>query len=103
MKPIACALDKIQSVDDAVSVIVFKYGGINRNPQMSQPQYVIKKCENHMKQALSPAHYLAYVAFIPAVNTTSQPVNWSRTVSRVVYTTGELGASRDFPNFDLHL
>ena len=41
-------------------------------------------------------------AFLPAINTTSQPVNWSRTVSPVVYTTGELGASRDFPNFDLH-
>ena len=45
----------------------------------------------------------ANAAFLPAVNTTSQPVNWSRTVSPVVYTTGELGASRDFPNFDLHL
>ena len=44
-----------------------------------------------------------YAAFLPAVNTTSQPVNWSRTVSQVVYTTRELGASRDFPNFDLHL
>ena len=42
-------------------------------------------------------------AFLPAVNTTSQPVNWPRTVSQVVYTTGELGASRDFPNFDLQL
>ena len=42
-------------------------------------------------------------AFLLAVNTTSQPVNWSRTVSQVVYTTRELGTSRDFPNFDLHL
>ena len=41
-------------------------------------------------------------AFLPAVNTTSQPGNLSRTVSPVVYTTGDLGASRDFPNFDLH-
>ena len=46
---------------------------------------------------------LNYAAFFTAVNTTLQPVNWSRTVSQVVYTTRELGASRDFPNFDLHL
>ena len=45
----------------------------------------------------------ADAAFLPAVNTTSQPVNLSRTVSQVVYTTGELGVTRNFPNFDLHL
>ena len=53
----------------------------------------------------TPMHFMWGVKSgpTPAVNTTSQPVNWSRMVSRVVYTTGELGASRDFPNFDLHL
>ena len=44
-----------------------------------------------------------YAAFLPAVNTTSQPVNLPRTVSQVVHTTGELGVTRNFPNFDLHL
>ena len=44
-----------------------------------------------------------HAVFLPAVHTISQPVNLSRTVSLVVYTTGELGTSRDFPNFDLHL
>ena len=46
---------------------------------------------------------MSYAAFLLAVNTTSQPVNLSRTVSQVVYTTGELGVTRNFPNFDLHL
>ena len=44
-----------------------------------------------------------YAAFLPAVNTTSQPVNLSRTVSQVVFMAGELGASRNFPICDLHL
>ena len=42
-------------------------------------------------------------AFLPAVNTTSQPVNLSRTVPQVVYTTGEFGVSRNFPVCDLYL
>ena len=47
--------------------------------------------------------HICYAAFLPAVNTTSQPGNLSRTVSQVVFTTGELGASRNFPICDLHL
>ena len=40
---------------------------------------------------------------LPAANTTSQPVNLSKKVSCVVFTTRELGASRNFPICDLHL
>ena len=42
-------------------------------------------------------------AFLPAINTTSLPVNLSRSVSRVVFTTHGLGATRNFPICDLHL
>ena len=47
--------------------------------------------------------YGRYAAFLPAVNMSSQPVNLSRMVSRVIFTTGELGASRNFPICDLNL
>ena len=46
---------------------------------------------------------ITIAAFLPAVNTTTQPVNLSKTVSQVVFIIHELGASRDFPNFDVHL
>ena len=44
-----------------------------------------------------------YAAFLPAINTGSQPVKLSRMVSQVVFTDRELGVSRNFPICDLHL
>ena len=51
----------------------------------------------------APPMSLYIAVFLPAVNTSSQPVNLSGTMSGVVFTTSELGASRNFPICDIHL
>ena len=44
-----------------------------------------------------------YAVFLLAVNMSSRHANLSRTMSRVVFTTPELGASRNFPICNLQL
>lgn len=61
MKPIAVALDKVQSDSCRISDAVDVWKQLESELSESQPSNIVKKVQNRSKQALTPAHYLANI------------------------------------------
>ena len=61
MKPIAVALDKVQSESCKLSEAVEVWKALEREMESLQPLYVTQKVQQRSKQALTTAHYFANI------------------------------------------